>query len=123
MVPSVALGLTGAILEWCAYFWPASPSHTVWAGGVGRCAHGAVDETDGASEPLTLVGERRPVIIQQGLALLCACSDEAPDLFQGESRLLCASHRRGPAEVFRAITTVPEGVSRRLQDPLILPVP
>ena len=54
------------------------------------------------------------MIVQQGLALLCACSDEAPDLFQGESRLLCASHRRGPAEVFRAITTVPEGVSRRI---------
>lgn len=63
------------------------------------------------------------MIVQQGLALLLGCSDEAPDLFQGESRLLCASHRRGPAEVFRAITTVPEGVSRRLQDPLILPVP
>lgn len=114
MVPSVALGLTGAILEWCAYFWPASPSHTVWAGGVGGCAHGTIDETDGASEPLALVGERRPVIVQQGLALQGGCSDEASDLFQGESRLLCASHRRGPAEVFRAITTVPEGVSRRI---------
>ena len=63
------------------------------------------------------------MIVQQGLALLCVCSDEASDLFQGEPRLLRASHRCGPAEFFRAIPTVPEGVSRRLQDPLVLPVP
>ena len=63
------------------------------------------------------------MIVQQGLALLSVCSDEASDLFQGEPRLLRTSHRCGTVEFFRAIPTVPEGVSRRLQDPLVLPVP
>ena len=63
------------------------------------------------------------MVVQQGLALLRGCSDEVSDLFQGEPRLLCASHCCGPTEIFRAIPTVPEGVSFRLQDPLILPVP
>ena len=75
------------------------------------------------SQPIALLRKCRPVIVQQGLALLRGRSDEAPDLFQGEPRLLRASHRRGATEVLEAIPTVPEGVSDRLQNPLILPVP
>ena len=63
------------------------------------------------------------MIVEQGFAVLRSRSDEAPDLFQGEPRLLRASHRCGPAEFFRAIPTVPKGVSHGFQNPLILPVP
>ncbi len=63
------------------------------------------------------------MIVEQGFAVLRSRSDEAPDLFQGESRILCASHRCGAAEVLGTIPTVPKGVSHGFQNPLILPVP
>lgn len=85
--------------------------------------HGTVDDTDSASQSLALVGERRLVIVEQDLALLCGRSDEASDLFQGEPRVLRASHRCGATEVLGAIASVPKGISHRVQNPLILPVP